>query len=52
MFDLFLGLRQTVEGGAQDKAEVTGSQPLFKGFLGFWSYVMGMGMSAYGFTHA
>jgi hypothetical protein len=32
MLDLFLGLRQVVEGGAQDEAEITGSQPLFRDF--------------------
>jgi hypothetical protein len=33
MFDLILGLRQAVEGEAQDKAEIMGSRP----FLGpFW----------------
>jgi hypothetical protein len=35
MFDLILGLRQAVEGGAQDKAEIAGSRPLFGPFLGF-----------------
>jgi hypothetical protein len=39
MFDLILGLRQAVEGGTQDKAEITGSQPLF----GIGDCVMGMG---------
>jgi hypothetical protein len=33
-FDHF-GLRQRVEGGAQDKAEIAGSRPLFGSFLGF-----------------
>jgi hypothetical protein len=32
MFDLFLGLRQAVEGGAQDEAEIAGSRPLFRDF--------------------
>jgi hypothetical protein len=32
MFDLFLGLRQVVEGGAQDEAEIEGSRPLFRAF--------------------
>jgi hypothetical protein len=35
MFDLFLGLRQAVEGGVQDEAEIMGSRPLFRAFLGF-----------------
>jgi hypothetical protein len=50
MFDLLLGLRQAVEGGAQVEADIAGSQPLFRDF---WvlGYVMGMGMSAHGFTH-
>jgi hypothetical protein len=46
MFDLFWGLRQAIEGGVQVKAEIAGSQPLFR------AYVMGMGMLAHGFTHA
>jgi hypothetical protein len=50
MFDLLLGLRQAVEGGAQVEAEITGSHP-FLGIFGFWAYVTGMGMSAHGFTH-
>jgi hypothetical protein len=32
MFDLLLGLRQVVKGGAQVKAEITGYWPLFKDF--------------------
>jgi hypothetical protein len=32
MLDLFLGLRQTVEGGAQDEAKIAGSQPPFRAF--------------------
>jgi hypothetical protein len=32
MFDLFLGLRQAVEGGAQDEAEIVGSWPLLRDF--------------------
>jgi hypothetical protein len=32
MFDLLLGHRQDVEGGAQFKAEITRSQPLFRDF--------------------
>jgi hypothetical protein len=32
MFDLFLGLRQAVEGGAQGKAEIIGSPTLFRDF--------------------
>jgi hypothetical protein len=35
MFDLFLGLRQAVEGGAQDEAEIVGSRPLFRDFWVF-----------------
>jgi hypothetical protein len=35
MFDLFLGLRQVVEGGVQDEVEIVGSQPLLGPFLGF-----------------
>jgi hypothetical protein len=37
MFDLFLGLRQAVEGGAQDEAEIVGSQPLFRDF---WVFIL------------
>jgi hypothetical protein len=33
MLDLFLGLRQVFEGGAQDKEEIAGSQPPFRDFL-------------------
>jgi hypothetical protein len=29
------GLRQPVEGGAQDEVEIVGSWPLFGSFLGF-----------------
>jgi hypothetical protein len=32
MFDLFLGLRQAVKGGAQVEAEIAGSWPLFRAF--------------------
>jgi hypothetical protein len=32
MFDLFLGLRQVVEGGVQDEVEIVGSRPLFRDF--------------------
>jgi hypothetical protein len=32
MFDLFLGLRQAVEGRAQSKVDIVGSQPLFRDF--------------------
>ena len=32
MFDLFLGLRQAVEGRAQDEAEIAGSRPLLGPF--------------------
>jgi hypothetical protein len=35
MFDLILGLRPAVEGGAQDKAEIMVSRPLLGPFLGF-----------------
>jgi hypothetical protein len=44
----YFGLRQLVEGGAQDEAEITGSRPLFW-FLGLCN---GNGMSVHGFTHA
>jgi hypothetical protein len=50
MFDLFLGLRQAVEGRAQDEAEIVDLDPLL-GIFGIWDYVTGMGMSAHGFTH-
>jgi hypothetical protein len=43
MFDLFLGLRQAVEGGAQDEAEIVGSRTPFRALFGIWDYVMGMG---------
>ena len=33
MFDLFLGLRQAVEGGVQHEAEIVGSRPPFRDFL-------------------
>jgi hypothetical protein len=39
----YFGLQQPVEGGAQDEAEITGSQPLFASVLGFGDYVMGLG---------
>jgi hypothetical protein len=32
MFDLFLGLRQAVEGRAQGEEEIMGSWPLFRDF--------------------
>jgi hypothetical protein len=32
MIDLFLGLRQAVEDGAQDEEEIAGSRPLFRDF--------------------
>jgi hypothetical protein len=32
MFDLFLGLRQTVEGGAQDEVDIVGSKTPFRYF--------------------
>jgi hypothetical protein len=35
MFDLFLGLRQVVEGRVQFEAEIAGSRPHFRSFLGF-----------------
>jgi hypothetical protein len=35
MFDLIFGLRWAFEGGAQDEAEIVGSQPLLGPFLGF-----------------
>jgi hypothetical protein len=34
MFDLILGIRQAVEGGAQDEVEIVGSRPLLGPFLG------------------
>jgi hypothetical protein len=49
MFDLILGLRQAVEGRAQDEKEI--STP-FRALFGIWDYVTGMGMSTCGFTHA
>ena len=51
MFDLLLGLRQAVDDIAQVEAEIADLGP-FLGIFGFWDYVMGMGMSAHGFTHA
>jgi hypothetical protein len=33
MLDLFLELRQAVEGGVQDEAEIAGYQPHFRDFL-------------------
>jgi hypothetical protein len=35
MFDLILGLRQVVEGEAQDDVDITRSQPLFRVFWVF-----------------
>ena len=32
MFDLFLGLRQAIKGGAQYEVEIAGSRPLFRDF--------------------
>jgi hypothetical protein len=43
MFDLILGLRQVVEGRAQDEVEITGSHPLFRDFWVLGAYVTGMG---------
>ena len=42
MFDLFLGLRQDVEGGAQVEVEITGSRPLFRYFW-VWGLCNGYG---------
>jgi hypothetical protein len=39
MFDLVLGLRQDVEGGAQDEAEIEDLRPSL-GIFGFLGYVM------------
>jgi hypothetical protein len=33
MFNLILGLRQAIEGGAQDEAEIAGYWPLLGPFL-------------------
>jgi hypothetical protein len=52
MIELFLGLRQAVEDGAQDEENIAGSRPLFRDFFEFWDHVMGMGSSVHGFTHA
>jgi hypothetical protein len=38
----YFGLRQPVEGGAQDEAEIKGSQSTFGSFLGFGGYVTGL----------
>jgi hypothetical protein len=45
MFDLLLGLRQAVKGGAQVEVDIKGSQPLFRYFwvlglciFGFWAF--------------
>jgi hypothetical protein len=49
MFDLLLGLRQAVKGGAQVEVEIVGSRPLFRdfwvlvlcheyGYVGPWVY--------------
>jgi hypothetical protein len=35
MFNLILGLRKDVEGGAQDEAEIAGSRPILGPFLEF-----------------
>ena len=43
MFDLFLGLRQDIEGESQNEEEIMGSQPTFGPLLVFWEYVMGKG---------
>jgi hypothetical protein len=51
MFDLVLGLRQTVKGRAQDEAKIAASQPLFRVFCGFGGLCNGYGMSNHGFTH-
>jgi hypothetical protein len=32
MFDLFLRLRQAVEGGAQDEVKIAGFLPIFRAF--------------------
>jgi hypothetical protein len=46
----YFGLRYPVEGGAQDKAKITRSRPLFGSFLGFWDYVMGLGCHPMGLS--
>jgi hypothetical protein len=46
-----LGLRQAVESGVQDEAEIAGSRPLLGPLFGFWHYVTDMGMPVHGFTH-
>ena len=51
MFDLFLGLRQDVEGGAQYEAKIAGSRQFFRYFW-FLGLCNMYGMSAHGFTHA
>jgi hypothetical protein len=43
MFDLFWDFDRLVEGRAQVKAEIVGSQPLFRATFGIRVYVMGMG---------
>jgi hypothetical protein len=48
MFDLFWDFDRLVEGGAQVKAEITGSQPLFRAVFGIRGYVTGMGCRTMG----
>jgi len=52
MFDLFLGLREVVEGRAQVEAEIAGSRPLFREVIGIRVYVTGIGCQPMGFVHA
>jgi hypothetical protein len=39
----YFGLRQPIEGGAQDEVEITGSHPLFGSFFVLGDYLMGLG---------
>jgi hypothetical protein len=38
----YFGLRQPIEEGVQDEAEITDLMPFFGSFLGFWDYVTGI----------
>jgi hypothetical protein len=48
MIDLFWDFDRLVEGGAQVKADIMGSQPLFRVVFGIRVYVMGMGCQPMG----
>jgi hypothetical protein len=50
MFDLFWDFDRLSKVERKSKRRSRDLGP-FLGIFGFWAYVMGMGMSAHGFTH-